>query len=113
MAKQSGFAAQIEREKIIAMRAARHLELIFCADCMCIALGELGFGEKRLKEVEEKFSEVYEKYDRLREADGKDDRNNWYYHDTIDADLRQYTGKWFVPYEERYYGELRKLADKK
>jgi len=105
--RQNSFLAQKELEKIQAMRAARHMELVFCCDCMCIALGELGYGEKRLKDFEQKFSEVYDKYDAIREKDGKTDKDGWYYHDTLDNDLRQYTGKWFVPFDERYYGGKR------
>lgn len=66
MPKTSGFLAQIEQEKIKAMRIARHLELAFCCDILCITLGRMGYGEKRLKDVEKMFSPIVAEYRKAR-----------------------------------------------
>lgn len=104
MAKKSGLLQRQDAERRLAFRAARIYEQHFCCDVMTIAHGRLGWGEKRQKDFEKLFSEVYEEYDILREQDGKDDKDGVYYKSCIDRELMQYCGDSFVPYEKRYYG---------
>lgn len=95
-------AQRMDALVIKAFRTGRHEEQRFCLDIMNIALGRIGFGPKRLKDFEAVFQEAYIEYDNLRETDGKDDRDNWYYKDSIDRELKRYCGDYFEPYEERH-----------
>lgn len=104
MAKKSGYIQRQERERRLWIRAARQQEQTFCCDIMQIALGRLGYGEKRLKDVEKVYSEAYIEYDTLREQDGQDDKEGVYFKSCLDRELQQYCGKSFVDYEARYYG---------
>lgn len=105
MAKPSGFMKQMELEKRQLMRAARQLEHVFCCDMICIALGRMGYGEKRLNEVDKVFGEAYRDYDRFREEDGREDNDAWYFKSKLDEELRRYRGADFPSYEERYYNK--------
>lgn len=95
-------AQRMEEERRRYMRAARVVEVGFCCDMAVIALGRLGWGAKRLKAFEEAFSAAYEEYEALREADGKDDKDQTYYKACIDREIKQYAGELFAPFDERH-----------
>ena len=48
MAKRNALMARMEEQALRYARAARMLEIGFCTDIAVIALGRLGWGEKRL-----------------------------------------------------------------
>lgn len=107
MAKRNALMARMEEQSLRYARAARMLEVGFCADIAVIALGRLGWGEKRLTEFEAAFSAAYEEYDGLREEDGSADREQAYYKACLDREIRRYVGTKFVPFDERH-PELKK-----
>lgn len=47
--------------------AARIDEQRFCLDMLTVALGRMGYGEKRLADFEKQFSAAYIEYDKLQE----------------------------------------------
>lgn len=107
MAKRNALMARMEEQALRYARAARMLEVGFCTDIAVIALGRLGWGEKRLTEFEAAFSAAYEEYDDLREEDGSTDREQAYYKACLDREIRRYVGPKFVPFDERH-PELKK-----
>lgn len=107
MAKRNALMARMEEQSLRYARAARMLEVGFCTDIAVIALGRLGWGEKRLTEFEAAFSAAYEEYDDLREEDGGADREQAYYKACLDREIRRYVGTKFVPFDERH-PELKK-----
>lgn len=106
MTKRNALMARMEEQSLRYARAARMLEVGFCTDIAVIALGRLGWGEKRLTEFEAAFSAAYEEYDDLREEDGSADREQAYYKACLDREIRRYVGTKFVPFDERHQ-ELR------
>ena len=66
MAKRSALVTRMEEQALRYAHAARLLEVGFCTDIATIALGRLGWGEKRLSEFEAAFSAAYEEYAALR-----------------------------------------------
>lgn len=102
MAKHNALMARMEEQALRYARAARMLEIGFCTDIAVIALGRLGWGEKRLGDFEAAFSAAYEEYDALREEDGTDDREQAYYKACLDREIKQYVGSKFVPFDIRH-----------
>lgn len=102
MARRNALMARMEEQALQYARAARLLEIGFCTDIATIALGRLGWGEKRLTEFEAAFSAAYNEYDALREEDGTDDREQAYYKACLDREIKQYVGSKFVPFDERH-----------
>ena len=102
MAKKSGFvlAMQAERERRDA--EVRHHARVFQMDMVTLALGRMGFREKRFQELDKVLAEVSEEFCNEVLEDAKTDKDIWYTKDTLDRELKQYVGKMFVPYDERY-----------
>ena len=71
-------------------------------DFVTIALGRLGWREKRFRQLDEKPTEVMNDYDELLLDDWKNDPDYVYSHAKIDQELQQYAGSFFKPFEERY-----------
>lgn len=90
MAKRNALLARMEEQSLRYARAARVLEVGFCTDIAVIALGRLGWGEKRLTEFEAAFSAAYA------------DREQAYYKACLDREIRRYVGTKFVPFDERH-----------
>lgn len=90
-----------DHEKII-IRAARHHEFCFDCDIMQIALGRMGYGEKRLNDFRVAFEEAYRDYEELRWEDSKCDKEGEYFKAVIDRELARYTGSSFEPYDRRH-----------
>ena len=80
----------------------RHFTRIFTLDHVTIALGRMGFRESKFREFDRVLSEVYKEYMEEYAADLKDDRYMEYSRACLDRELKQYTGKFFAPEEERY-----------
>lgn len=70
-------------------------------DFVTIALGRMGYGEKRLKDFEQKLSEVYMEFAEAFTDDLKDDKECVYTKECLDRELQQYCGNSFEPYEKR------------
>lgn len=101
--KRSGLMARqqaaIDRE----VRYARKQTRVYTLDMVTVALGRLGWGEKRLKQFDEMLTEVSKDYADLILSDAKEDAELVYAKATLDRELQQYVGSLFIPYDERYY----------
>lgn len=67
-------AARLAEHDRLLSFAAMHQEFCFCCDIMQIALGRLGWGEKRMTDFRDAFEQAYDDYERLRHEDGKCDK---------------------------------------
>ena len=102
MSKQSGFmkALEIERERRDA--EVRYHARVFTLDMVTIALGRLGWREGRFEKFNDMLAKVSQEYAEDILSDAKDDKEMWHSKDSLDRELKQYVGKNFVPYDERY-----------
>ena len=80
----------------------RHFTRVFTLDHVTVALGRMGFRESKFREFDKVLAEVFEEYMADYSADLKDDKSMEYSRACLDRELKQYTGKFFVPEEERY-----------
>lgn len=80
----------------------RHFTRVFTLDHVTIALGRMGFRETKFKEFDKVLTEVFGEYMKDYSDDLKDDKEMVYSRELLDRELKQYTGKFFVPAEERY-----------
>lgn len=80
----------------------RHFTRVWMMDMASLALGRMGFREKRFKQLDETLLEVTKEYDKEFEEDIKDDPDMIYSRAALDRELKQYMGKMFVPEEMRY-----------
>ena len=80
----------------------RHHTRVFMMDMVTIALGRMGFGEKRFEKLDEVLTQVSAEYSKLIVADAKDDPDIVYAKSCLDREISQYVGKRFLPYDERY-----------
>lgn len=102
MAKQSGFLRAIQAEQARREADVRHHARVFQMDMVTIALGRMGFREKRFRELDEVLAQVAEEYSKQILDDAKEDKDIWYSKEVLDRELKQYVGNLFVPYNERY-----------
>lgn len=117
MPKGSFFLAKVEEEyarKLEQMRREyeqklameRHFSRVFQLDMVTLALGRMGWGEKRFRNFDKMLSEVQDEFVDGVHEDMKDDPDVWYSKGKLDQELKQYTGKFFVPFDRRYaWGE--------
>lgn len=80
----------------------RHFTRVFMLDHVTVALGRMGFRESKFREFDRVLTEVFQEYMSDYSADLKDDKAMEYSRACLDRELKQYTGKFFVPEEERY-----------
>ena len=80
----------------------RHFTRVFTLDHVTVALGRMGFRESKFREFDRVLMEVVSEYMADYSADLKDDKSMEYSRACLDRALKQYTGKLFVPEEERY-----------
>ena len=80
----------------------RHFTRVFTLDHVTVALGRMGFRESKFKEFDLVLTEVFQEYMSDYSTDLKDDKSMEYSRACLDRELKQYTGKFFVPEEERY-----------
>ena len=80
----------------------RHFSRCFQADISTMALGRMGFREKRFQQYDEAMSGVAEDYMKLWSADLKDDKEMVYSRELFERELKQYCGRLYVPEPERY-----------
>lgn len=80
----------------------RHFTRVFTLDHVTVALGRMGFRESKFKEFDRVLTEVFREYMTDYADDLKDDKSMEYSRACLDRELKQYTGKFFVPEEERY-----------
>ena len=80
----------------------RHFTRVWMLDHVSVALGRMGFREAKFGEFDKVLAEVVQEYMGDYAADLKDDKQMEYSRACLDRELKQYTGKFFVPEEERY-----------
>ena len=80
----------------------RHFDRVWVLDRVTVALGRMGFRQKRFETFNTKLAEVVEEYDHQFASDLKDDEQMIYSRDLLDRELAQYTGGFFKPEKERY-----------
>ena len=102
MGKQSGWIQRQQAQQKAREAEVRHHTRVYTLDMVTLALGRLGWGEKRLREFDQKLTEVSCDYADLIIDDARADKDIVYAKATIDRELAQYVGSMFVPYEERY-----------
>ena len=71
-------------------------------DHVTVALGRMGFRESKFREFDRVLTEVVKEYMADYSTDLKDDESMEYSRACLDRELKMYTGKLFVPEEERY-----------
>lgn len=106
MAKQSAFMARIQKAQEIREEQARRFARIFELDMVTLALGRMGWREKKFKEFDAVLTQVAEEYSRDIVEDSKEDDEIWYSKSLMDREIKQYVGSLFVPYDERYKGVM-------
>lgn len=102
MAKQSAYLARIQRAQAWRDEEVRHSTRVFMLDMVTLALGRMGKRETFFREFDRILGEVTEEYGKDILADAENDKELWYSKDTMDRELKQYTGSMFAPYEKRY-----------
>lgn len=102
MAKRNRFAVQLQQERARRDSLVRHHAKVFMLDMVTIALGRMGWGEKRFEKFDKILSEVAEQYSNLIISDAGDDQDIVYSKACLDREIQRYVGSRFVPYDERY-----------
>jgi hypothetical protein len=103
MAKTSGMMKMVDA--IVAQRETeiRAHSRIFMLDMVTLALGRMGHGEKFFLKFDQTLTQVCDEYATDIVADSKDDVELAYSKSLLDRELKQYVGRLFVPYDERYH----------
>lgn len=96
------YAAVIQARMAQREAEVRHHSHVYMLDMVTLALGRMGWGEKRLKDFDAKLTEVSREFSELILDDVQDDPSIEYTKAVLDRELAQYTGSLFVPYDERY-----------
>lgn len=100
--KRSGYAMRLQKAQEQRELEVRRHSHTYMLDMVTLALGRMGFGEKRLREFDQKLTEASKDFAELILSDAKDDPDIEYTKAVLDRELKQYTGSMFVPYDERY-----------
>ena len=104
MAKNT-YAKRLDAARAAREYAIRRYTRQQMLDFVTIALGRMGYGEKRLKDSEQMLSAVYIEFANTFTDNLKDDKECVYTKQCLDRELQQYCGNSFVPYEKRYFEE--------
>ena len=80
----------------------RHFTRVFTLDFVTMALGRMGFREKKYREFDESLKQVNNEYGEEFLEDLKCDKSMVYSRDLFERELKQYTGNLYVPDKERY-----------
>ena len=102
MAKQSAFIARIQKAQEKRDEEVRWSTRVFMLDMVTLTLGRMGFREAKFREFDKILTQVADEYSRDIIEDAERDPDLWYAKDVMDRELKQYTGRFFVPYDERY-----------
>jgi hypothetical protein len=80
----------------------RQMSRVFQLDISSMALGRMGFREKRFAQFDEHMNDILNEYLDLWNEDLKDDEEMVYSRDRFERELKQYMGKMYIPENERY-----------
>ena len=103
MGRKNSYTDELIRKQKLHDYAVRKQTRQQMLDFTTIALGRLGYGEKRLTEFETTLSKVYVEYCDAFLLDMQDDKDMEYTKACLDRELQQYCGSKFEPFEARYY----------
>lgn len=107
----SDFLNSLAAKQAIRDAEQRHFGRVFELDMVTLALGRMGWREKKFRELDDMLTQVYMEYSNEILEDSKSDSDIWYAKDTMDRELKQYVGDMFVPWDERHrslYGTTNK-----
>ena len=102
--KRSGFASKLQLAQARREEEVRAHTRVYMLDLVTIALGRMGWGEKRFRHLNDTLTQVSKEYCELILDDAKADRDIEYSKACMDREIARYVGTMFVPYEERYHG---------
>ena len=102
---KNSYAKRLEEARAVREYAIRRYTRQQMLDFVTIALGRMGYGEKRLKDFEQTLSAVYMEFAEAFSDDLKDDKECVYTKKCLDRELQRYCGSSFEPYEKRYFEE--------
>lgn len=102
---KNSYAKRLDAARAVREYAIRRYTRQQMLDFVTIALGRMGYGEKRLKDFEQTLSAVYIEFAKAFTDDLKDDKECVYTKECLDRELQQYCGSSFEPYEKRYFEE--------
>ena len=102
---KNSYAKRLEEARAVREYAIRRYTRQQMLDFVTIALGRMGYGEKRLKDFELMLSAVYIEFAKAFTDDLKEDKECVYTKECLDRELQRYCGSSFEPYERRYFGE--------
>ncbi len=100
--KKSGFLARQQAAQAMRDEEVRHHTRVYMMDIVTVALGRMGWGEKRFAQFNDMLTTVSDEYASLILDDAKDDKDLVYSKACLDRELERYVGARFVPYDERY-----------
>lgn len=80
----------------------RRFTRIWQTDFVIITLGRMGFRETRLHNFNKTLEEVRKEYIKEYAEDLKCDATMEYSRELMEREIKQYTGKFYVPEKERY-----------
>lgn len=103
MAKRNSFIDRLARDREAEISVARKQSRRYMLDMVTLALGRLGWRESRFQRFDKVLSEVCEDYGKLILDDAKADKELWYSKEKMDNELKRYVGRFFIPWDERYY----------
>ncbi len=115
MPKPSTFLLKMQREyeeKLLALRLEyeakfqeeRHCARVFQMDMVTIALGRLGYGEKRLGKLDETLLQVAKDMDASAKEEMRYDPELWVTCANHEEELKRYAGARYKEPMDRYFG---------
>lgn len=102
MGKRNKLPAILQADRARRDELVRHHSRVFMMDLVTIALGRMGWGEKRFEKFDRMLTEVSAEYSKLIVQDADDDADMVYAKACLDRELQRYVGDRFVPYDQRY-----------
>lgn len=90
--------AELEHYEFLIREVTRQQVL----DYASVALGRMGFREKRQKQFADTMTEVSNEFSQATLDDFKNDKEMWYSEELLERELREYCGKWYAPKKVRY-----------
>lgn len=100
--RKNAYLAKLQKQRQSYANECMALAQTRMLDFVTIALGRLGWREKRFRQLDEKLTEVMNDYDELLVDDWKNDPQYTYSHTKLDQELQLYAGGFFKPFKERY-----------
>lgn len=101
-AQAAGYAAELTMKASMHDSEMRFFARTWMLDMVTIALGRMGFREKRFRDFDKTLEEVCDEYGQDSVTDLAGDKDIWYTKATLDREIEMYVGTLFVPWDKRY-----------